>query len=120
MPFDWKEYLELAKQLVGRAGSGYSAEAAERSAVSRAYYAAFCLVRNYAEKNLAFRKTGSAQDHESLREHLKRQRRVRLASRLNKLRKWRNDCDYDDEVTNLSHYVQNAIRIAEQVIQECL
>ncbi len=37
MPFDWREYLELAKGLVGQVGAGYSLETAERSAVSRAY-----------------------------------------------------------------------------------
>jgi hypothetical protein len=54
MPFDWREYLNLARQLAGLQGSDYSQEAVERSAVSRAYYAAFCWARNYAEKNLGF------------------------------------------------------------------
>jgi len=36
MPFDWKQYLSLADELSKR-----SEEAALRSAVSRAYYAAF-------------------------------------------------------------------------------
>jgi RNA-splicing ligase RtcB len=54
MPFDWREYLNLARQLAGLQGSDYSQEAVERSAVSRAYYAAFCWARNYAEKNRGF------------------------------------------------------------------
>lgn len=120
MSFDWKEYLELAKSLLGQANTSYSSEAAERSAVSRAYYAAFCLVRNYAESNLGFRRRNTAQDHQLLRDHLMRGRKTAgLASRLGKLRRWRNHCDHDDEVSNLAHYVQNAIRIAEEVIQKC-
>lgn len=41
MPFDWREYLEVARLLVAQAGSGCTAESAYRSAVSRAYYVAF-------------------------------------------------------------------------------
>lgn len=104
---------------MGQASTRYSLEAVERSAVSRAYYAAFCWIRNYAEANLGFQATKTAEDHKLLREHLKRQSRVRLASRLGKLREWRNNCDYDDQVPDLRHYVQNAIDIAEKAIQEC-
>jgi len=42
MPFDWQEYLLLARELSQRSG-----EAALRSAISRAYYAAFCTACNY-------------------------------------------------------------------------
>ncbi len=119
MPFDWREYLELAKDLSGQTTAGYSSEAAERSAVSRAYYSAFCWVRNYAEAHLGFQKTKTAEDHRLLREHLKRQGKPQLASRLDKLRKWRNECDYDDEVPKLGHRVRNAVAIAEKTIREC-
>jgi hypothetical protein len=37
--FDWTEYLDLAADLVGRRGD----PASERTAISRAYYAAFHL-----------------------------------------------------------------------------
>ncbi len=37
MPFDWRGYFDLAKELSERED-----EAALRSAISRAYYAAFC------------------------------------------------------------------------------
>jgi hypothetical protein len=117
--FDWREYLKLAKDLAGQGGAGYPSEAEGRSAVSRAYYSAFCWVRNYAEAKLGFQRTKTADDHRYLRQHLQNQRKVRLASRLERLREWRNSCDYDDEVPNLSHYVQNAIAIAEKAIQEC-
>jgi len=119
MAFDWREYLKLAKVLTRQKGVGYPLEAAGRSAVSRAYYSAFCWARNYAEENLKFQRTKTADDHKDLREHLKKQRKVQLASRLDRLRKWRNSCDYDDEVPNLDGYVRDAINIAEKVIQEC-
>ena len=41
MPFNWREYLELARFLAGQAGPGFSQEAAARAAISRAYYAAY-------------------------------------------------------------------------------
>jgi hypothetical protein len=40
--FDWSDYLTLAKQLATNAD-----EASKRAAISRAYYAAFGLARNY-------------------------------------------------------------------------
>ena len=42
MKFDWEEYFNLAQELAGT-----NEEAKLRSAVSRAYYSAFCLARNY-------------------------------------------------------------------------
>ena len=120
MAFDWSEFLELARGLAGQAGRRYSAEASERSAVSRAYYAAFCWARNYAAKSSSFQHTHTARDHERLREHFKRRGEPQLASALNKLRGWRNECDYEDTVTNLHLCVKNAIRTADKVIKECL
>lgn len=56
MTFDWTEFLKLARELQERADDAdlpFAPEAAKRTAVSRAYYAAFCHARNYAEKGLA-------------------------------------------------------------------
>jgi uncharacterized protein (UPF0332 family) len=119
MPFDWREYLNLARQLAALQGSGHSQEAAKRSAVSRAYYAAFCWTRNYAEKNLGFQPGGKSSDHAELREHLKKKGSPELASGLNKLRDWRNACDYDDQVSQLHQRVGSAIKIADKIIQRC-
>lgn len=47
MSFDWLEYLNLAQELAGQATKPSSQEAKLRSAVSRAYYAAFCEARNH-------------------------------------------------------------------------
>jgi len=119
MPFDWREFLVQAKNLVGYAGFPYSQEAAERSAVSRAYFAAFCLARNYAEAQLNFKRSGDAKDHKRLREHLKNSGKAQMASRMNRLRDWRNDCDYKDEVRNLKRLVKYALENADKVIEEC-
>jgi len=119
MPFDWREYLDLARELAGLRGHGYSQEAAKRSAVSRAYYAAFCWARNYAEKNLGFKPKRDSTDHVRLRNHLRNQGYPELASDLNKLRGWRNACDYDDQVSQLHQQVSSSIKFADKIIQRC-
>jgi uncharacterized protein (UPF0332 family) len=119
MSFDWREYLELAKQLSGLQSSGYSHEARDRSVVSRAYYAAFCWVRNYAELRLGFRRTGGGADHRLLRDYLKQRRMAVIASHLNKLRNWRNSCDYEDQMSGLRNMVSESIKLADKVIQQC-
>lgn len=120
MPFDWREYLELARELSKiRSPTGHSQEAFDRSAVSRAYYAAFCWVRNYAEQRLGFKPTKKPEDHSRLRQHLQNIGRTELAATLDDLRKWRNACDYDDEVQNLHQMVSDSIRLADEIIKEC-
>ncbi|MGK7900010.1 MAG: hypothetical protein AB4352_01100 [Hormoscilla sp.] len=47
MSFNWSEYLGLAQQLAGKALISATQESRLRSAVSRAYYAAFIQARNY-------------------------------------------------------------------------
>ena len=51
MNFDWSEYLNLAQELAGRPTSLSNEEARLRSAISRAYYAAFCKARNHLRDN---------------------------------------------------------------------
>lgn len=117
--FDWEEFLELAKALAGQSTGRYSVEALYRSAVSRAYYAAFCFARNDAETRLGFQRIKKAEDHQLLIEWLRQKGRIRMASNLKKLREWRNYCDYEDRIMNLDVMVRIAIRIADQVILEC-
>ena len=42
-PFDWRHFLYLADDLAGYPDKSYCAEANERTAISRAYYAAYNL-----------------------------------------------------------------------------
>lgn len=55
MPFDWRDFLSLAKELSNYPKTSSLQEAAARFAVSRAYYAAFCWATDYASKDLAFK-----------------------------------------------------------------
>jgi hypothetical protein len=119
MPFDWKEYLELARFLQGQTGGPFAAEAAFRSAVSRAYYAAFGHALQYAADYLGFvprtRPEEKAQDHGRLRAHMARRRRRQVAETLDDLRQWRNECDYVADLPgmDLPALVGNALAAAE-------
>ena len=121
MSFDWREFLKLAQDLHGGLNLRCSQEAAQRSAVSRAYYAAFCYARNYAESRLGFQRTGTGRDHKLLKEHLRNlgQPWDEVADDLADLQQWRGFCDYDDEVAGLEILASNAINTAQKVIQQC-
>jgi hypothetical protein len=96
MPFDWKQYLDLAQFLLAQAGVGTAIESAQRGCVSKAYYAAFNYARQYATNYLGFiastKPEDRSQDHGRLRAHLIKRRRRRVADTLNGLRNLRNDC----------------------------
>jgi hypothetical protein len=124
MPFDWRAYFKLAKILVKLAStalariilSDFAREALWRSGVSRAYYAAYCHVRNYARDRLGLQPRRSADDHAKLREHLRRNPGyIEIADLLNQLRSWRNNCDYDDMAHRLEAMTKNAIQYAREI-----
>jgi hypothetical protein len=117
LAFDWGEFLGLADFLAGNQAARYTREAASRSAVSRAYYAAFCHARNHARIHLGYRPTGTAADHTTLRRHLGRHGQFRIARRLDDLRTWRNLCDYEDMVRNLSPILRGAVAAARDVVE---
>jgi hypothetical protein len=98
MAFDWKEYVELARQARSAAESGPRTKAILRSALSRTYYGAFCNARNYARDWLGFKPRHGAEDHGRLRHHHTSKRRQGIANRLDRLRQWRNACDYLDDL----------------------
>ena len=110
MPFDWKQYLELARELVRLSESRNAGpnEAMLRSVVSRAYYAAFCHARNYSRDWLNFQPNNTADDHGRLRAFLKSGKRRGVAVKLDQLRQWRNEADYSDSMTadlaTMAHY----------------
>lgn len=115
MSFEWKNVLALAKFLV-EADAVPCREAAERSAASRAYFAAFCVARDYVENEFRFRPTETGEDHRLVREILKKQEKGRLASDLSRLAQWRKSCDYDFEYSKSGEACRYSIQVAEKVI----
>lgn len=116
MDFDWREYLNLARCLDGDRSVRCGAEARQRAAVSRAYYAAFCHARNHALRhNLASDYQESARAHRQVWETYRRHDRD-VARHLDDLRHWRNDCDYDDAVPGLAQMCDEALSAAQAVV----
>jgi hypothetical protein len=124
MPFDWKTFVDLARQLEQQANAASSpnAETLQRSAVSRAYFGAYCHARNYAISFLKFASRQDVDDHGRLRAHLKNKRRQADASRLDRLRQWRNIADYSDDLPwkDVKAVVIEAIEEAEKVFASLL
>jgi uncharacterized protein (UPF0332 family) len=99
MTFDWEDYLRLAEALLRERSRLAPEEACLRSAISRAYYAAFASVRNFARQRegLFLGKSGSV--HKSLVEHFKcspDRVRKQVGNDLNRIRGCRASADYDD------------------------
>jgi uncharacterized protein (UPF0332 family) len=119
MCFDWQEYFSFAKflQKHSSGGDGYSPEAVRRSAVSRAYYAAFCYARMYACSK-GFTSVKSS-DHSALPSYFSSIGLNQLAENLEDLRGWRNQCDYEPKIGDIKKMVNSAIVKARQIITDC-
>jgi hypothetical protein len=116
MNFDWKEYLALAHFLQQHSAAGLNQEAAQRSAVSRAYFAAFCHARNYARDRHGLTLSYTGDDHFQVKRHFSTRRERGVAPKLDRLRQWRNQCDYEDSVANLATLPASALQEAQMVI----
>jgi hypothetical protein len=117
MGFDWKGFVDVARHLVTQAKGSDNPEAFLRSAMSRAYFGAFCHARNYAVNYLQFSKRDDQDDHGRLRAFLQQKRRTGDAARLERLRQWRNQADYVDDLSalDLPNTVATAIIEADRV-----
>ena len=121
MKFDWSEYFNLAKELAET-----SKEAELRSAVSRAYYSAFCLARNYLrdiqlDPRLSWHKTYDINAHQYVAEEFiyhqsKSQIMIEIGKDLSRLRKMRNKADYEDTMFNLKREARTALMLAQNII----
>lgn len=122
MAFDWREFIDVGRFVCGASeDSGFSQEAGERCGVSRAYFAAFCLTRNFAKERFAFLPKYEPEDHTDLRDLLKKKTRIRLAGCLNQLRFNRNYCDYEDrEGEEFESDTSEMYRDSNIIVQEVL
>lgn len=121
MKFDWSECFNLAKELAET-----SKEAELRSAVSRSYYSAFCLARNYLRDiqqypRLWRNKTYDINAHQYVAEKFiynqsKSQTMIEIGKDLSRLRKMRNKADYEDTMFNLKREARTALMLAQNII----
>jgi hypothetical protein len=119
MSFDWSEYLILAEHMMGKIGEFPDQEAVYRSIISRAYYAVFCLIRNYVRD--VDHKEFHGNDHQALQKYLMvhaHQPRRRLGNQLQDLHQHRIKADYHDNLDeSASGKASRAITMASNIKQ---
>jgi uncharacterized protein (UPF0332 family) len=114
--WEWSAFLDLARELVNRPDD----EAAARSAISRAYYAAFGTAREHlVQRGIAVPKAGPAHalvwDHfHAVGDTLHR----RIANLGRTLRKYRGHADYDDTYPDLERDARRAVRFARRLLSD--
>ena len=98
MSWDWADFLDLAQGLYAKPKELGPEDASYRTAISRAYYAAFHLAMDFAVENECFVPTGSGDDHWAVRSHFLNsgeRTRQRIGNRLTQLLGKRRLADYD-------------------------
>ena len=118
MTFNWSEYLNLARELAGKSTDVSSEEAKLRSAISRAYYAAFIQARNFLRDRdqitIPREKT-----HKYVIEQFQNsadEKRRKLGEKLQRLRDFRNQADYNDIFPKLLGKTEQALGLARRII----
>lgn len=118
MSFQWSHYIDIARFLLDNI-ENLNEEAAYRSAISRAYYAAFCHAKYYAKDNEGFEPGNTAEDHLNLRNYFQTSGRSDIVRSLQRLRQWRNSSDYDDPSYKANaQNARQAIVQAEKIIEK--
>lgn len=119
MSFVWSEYLNLAQELAGKTAISASLEAKLRSAISRAYYAAFIEARNHLQDKENHTIPFDVNPHEYVRiqfEQSQDKKRQKIGKKLNYLRIARNKADYNNTFSKLSENTEVTLQLASQVI----
>ena len=110
MSFEWETYIALAQELSDR-----PEEACLRSAVSRAYYAVFCMARNakglqhYAAGNL-HRKVIEAYRNSTIRKEQE------VGWLLDKLRRSKNHADYREDPPVTKAIADRAVQTSKAIL----
>jgi len=123
MTFQWSDYCHLAKYLQGGRLEGVNPEACHRSAVSRAYYSAFCSARNYRQEKTGSKLPENSAVHHDVQvwfESRKDPSSRAIASQLAILWQKRLQADYDDLPRTLNPEKDSAlcILLAEEVLKK--
>ena len=121
MKFDWSEYFNLANELIKTDAN----EAKQRSSISRAYYAAFCIAKNYLRDNLGDPSLSKKNPDINLHQYVAKEFReidprnkkmTEIARDLTLLRTLRNNADYEDTIFSLQKNTQMSLQLAQNII----
>lgn len=114
MVFDPSSFLELANNL--HLDANYENEAVYRTSTSRAYYAAHLICRKHFEKkDGAFSKSANA--HQEVMDSVKK-KDPHISSLLYKLRKQRNDADYEMDTPYRKGFANSSLMLAQKIIDK--
>ena len=121
MSFDWTQFLGFAKALESSPDAPGPREAALRSAISRAYYAAFHYALDRAAHE-GYVVSGTGTDHFGVREHFQmhrpNRRRARIAVDLGRLYDHRIRADYRDRMGGRPEALAlDSVLLADQLIR---
>ena len=116
MPFDWRDYLILADGLVGM-----TAESAKRSAISRAYYAAFHKAEEvYSNNHAAYLQTRGTQSHYDVWNWFESHPALsykKIGTAGKNLKRRREDADYRDMFPGVAQQAVYQVARAKEIIQ---
>ncbi len=119
MSFDWLEYLQLAEELLAKSTILPNDESKIRSAVSRAYYAAFNQAKLFLET-----KDRLTIPHYNVHQYVIYQlknssdtRRKKIGNRLFVLRDYRNQADYNQNIVFTINTCEESLTLARRIIQ---
>ncbi|BCL82409.1 hypothetical protein ccbrp13_48740 [Ktedonobacteria bacterium brp13] len=121
MSFEWNHYLDLSYDLTTSENANINQEAAQRCAISRAYYAAFCESRNYLRDIDNETNLNSSSAHFIVSQKLKESKdttRKRIGVNLSRLRQLRNKADYQDSFNNLENNTIVALKTADLIFSD--
>jgi len=111
MSFDWVKFIKLAENLHLQ-----NTEECFRTAVSRAYFGAFCLIRNYkgykeyTEPDVHYKVIKSLKTSASLKEK-------EMGKLIDDLRRHRNLADYDEEKEVNGEISERCILKANKILE---
>jgi uncharacterized protein (UPF0332 family) len=116
MSFDWSRYLVLARELYEQAGSSRHSEANLRSSISRAYYATYHKSRQFLEDKWGISVSKNSSAHKLVQKEFYRNKQEKIAENLSRMRRNRNDADYNDKFADLETIAGENIKLAKRVI----
>ncbi|MCX7707647.1 MAG: hypothetical protein N2204_06545 [Anaerolineae bacterium] len=120
MSFNWADYLTLAEALMNDPRTPGPEEASLRTAISRAYYAAYRSALNLALSRGEITPVGSASDHVLVINHFRNANdrvKQKIGANLSRLRSNRNQADYDDVLSGRpAATAQSSVALARNVL----
>jgi uncharacterized protein (UPF0332 family) len=119
MSFNWQGYFDLSQELLQNTGNLTIREARARSAISRAYYAAFCSSRNHLRDVDGKSVPQGAEVHKYVKTEFANSTEVsrqQISKNLDRLRIERNKADYDDVVKSLDSTTGFSLELCRKVL----